>query len=45
MLPGYAGVLRRAEPVAIEREHVSFTPDGIRLQILRGKADTAGQDA
>ena len=29
LLLGYAGALRRAELVAIEREHVSFTPEGL----------------
>ena len=43
LLLGYAGALRRAELVAIEREHVSFTPEGLRLQIPRSKTDTTGQ--
>src|SRR3954447_13318517 len=33
LLLGYAGALRRAELVAIARKHVSFTPEGLRLQI------------
>ena len=45
LLLGYAGALRRAELVAIEREHVSFTPEGLRLQIPRSKTDTTGQGA
>jgi integrase len=45
LLLGYAGALRRAELVAIEREHVSFTPEGLRLQIPRNKTDTTGQGA
>ena len=43
LLIGYAGALRRAELVAIAREHVSFTPEGLRLQIPRSKTDTTGQ--
>ena len=35
LLLGYAGALRWAELVAIEREHVSFTPEGLPLQIPR----------
>jgi integrase len=45
LLLGYAGALRRAELVAIAREHVSFTPEGLRLLIPRSKTDTAGQGA
>src|SRR4051812_9582028 len=45
LLLGYAGALRRAELVAVEREHVSFTPEGVRLQIPRSKTDTTGQGA
>ena len=45
LLLGYAGALRRAELVAIEREHVSFTPEGLRLQIPRSKTDAAEQGA
>jgi integrase len=45
LLLGYAGALRRAELVAIAREHVGFTPEGLRLQIPRSKTDTTGQEA
>ncbi|MDO9714201.1 site-specific integrase [Paracraurococcus lichenis] len=45
LLLGYAGALRRAELVAVAREHVSFTPEGLRLQIPRSKTDTTGQGA
>ncbi|HYZ22265.1 MAG TPA: site-specific integrase, partial [Rhodopila sp.] len=45
LLLGYAGALRRAELVAIEREHLSFIPDGVRLLIPRSKTDAAGQGA
>ena len=31
LLLGYAGALRRAKLVAVAREHVSFTPEGLRL--------------
>jgi integrase len=34
-----------AELVAIEREHVSFTAEGLQLQIPRSKTDAAGQGA
>src|SRR3954463_12193715 len=43
LLLGYAGALRRAELVAIEREHVSFTPEGLRLQIPRSKTAPRGR--
>jgi integrase len=39
LLIGYAGALRRSELVAIEREHVTFDQDGLRLFIPRGKGD------
>jgi integrase len=45
LLLGYAGALRRAELVAIAREDIHFTPDGLRLLIPRSKTDTAGQGA
>jgi integrase len=45
LLLGYAGALRRAKLVAVEREHVSFAPEGLRLQILRSKTDTTGKGA
>ena len=40
LLLGYAGALRRAELVAVEREHVAFTPKGVRSQIPRSKTNT-----
>jgi len=43
LLLGYAGALRRAELVAIAREHISFTPAGLRLLIPRAKSDPEGQ--
>ena len=45
LLLGYAGALRRAELVAITREDIHFTPDGLRLLIPRSKTDTDGQGA
>ena len=45
LLLGYAGALRRGELVAVEREHLGFTPDGMRLLIPRSKTDAAGQGA
>jgi integrase len=43
LLVGYAGALRRSELVAIQREHLSFDTDGLRLLIPRGKGDQTGQ--
>ena len=43
LLLGYAGALRRAELVAIAREHIGFTPAGLRLLIPRAKGDPEGQ--
>jgi integrase len=43
LLLGYAGALRRSELVAIEREHVQLTHDGLRLMIPRAKGDQAGK--
>ena len=45
LLLGYAGALRRAELVAIEREHVAFTTEGLRLLIPRAKGDPEGEGA
>ncbi|RAI54549.1 tyrosine-type recombinase/integrase [Roseicella frigidaeris] len=45
LLLGYAGALRRAELVAIAREHLTLTADGLRLLIPRSKTDAAGQGA
>ena len=45
LLLGYAGALRRAELVAIERERVTFTTEGLRLLIPRAKGDPEGQGA
>lgn len=45
LLLGYAGALRRSELVAIEREHVSVTAEGLRLLLPRSKGDQDGQGA
>jgi integrase len=45
LLLGYAGALRRSELVAVEREHVTFTADGMRLLIPRAKGDQEGEGA
>jgi hypothetical protein len=44
-LIGYAGALRRSEIVAIEREHLTFGTDGVRLLIPQSKTDAEGQGA
>jgi integrase len=43
ILIGYAGALRRSEIVAIEREHLTFGTDGVRLLIPQSKTDGEGQ--
>ena len=43
LLIGFAGALRRSELVSIERAHVTFSPEGIRLLIPRSKGDQTGQ--
>ena len=43
LLLGYAGALRRSELVAVEREHVHLTHDGLRLLIPRAKGDQTGK--
>src|SRR4051812_41374439 len=45
LLLGYAGALRRSELVAIAREHLSFTAEGLRLLLPRSKGDAAGEGA
>jgi integrase len=45
LLIGYAAALRRSELVAIEREHVTFDKDGIRLLIPHAKGDQTNQGA
>jgi integrase len=43
LLLGFAGALRRAELVAIDREHVSVAASGLRLRIPSSKTDAAGE--
>ena len=45
LLLGFAGALRRAELAAVEREHVTFTAEGLRLLIPRAKGDAEGRGA
>ncbi len=42
LLVGFAAALRRSELAAVRTEHVSYTPDGLRLLIPRSKSDQAG---
>ncbi len=45
LLVGFAGALRRSELVGIDREHITFTHDGLRLLIPRAKTDPEGEGA
>jgi hypothetical protein len=45
LLAGFAGALRRSELVALDREHLRFTPDGMTLRIPRSKRDQEGEGA
>jgi integrase len=45
LLLGFAAALRRSELVAVQREHLTFTPEGLRLLIPRAKSDQAGRGA
>jgi integrase len=45
LLIGFAGALRRSELVALQVEDVAATPSGLRLRLLRGKTDQAGDGA
>jgi integrase len=45
LLTCFAGGLRRSELVALDREDVSISADGMVLKILRSKADQEGQGA
>lgn len=45
LLLGFAGALRRSELAAVEREHVAFAADGLRLMVPRAKGDQEGQGA
>lgn len=43
VLLGYAGALRRSELVAVDREHLRFGAEGLRLAIPRSKGDAEGR--
>ena len=45
LLIGLAGALRRSELVAIDREDLRFTPEGLRLTIRSSKTDQEGKGA
>jgi integrase len=45
LLFGFAGALRRSELVALNVEDVAVVAGGLRLRIVRGKTDQAGQGA
>lgn len=45
LLVGFAGALRRSELVAIDRERLRFTPDGMTVRIPRSKRDQEGEGA
>ena len=42
LLLGFAAALRRSELAAVRTEHVSYTPEGLRLLIPRSKSDQEG---
>ena len=42
LLLGFAAALRRSELAAVRLEHVSYTPEGLRLLIPRSKSDQGG---
>jgi len=44
-LVGFAGALRRSELVGLDVEHVTRTPEGMRLLIIRSKTDKEGAGA
>ncbi len=45
LLVCFAGALRRSELVGLDAEHVSLTPDGLRLLVARSKTDAEGAGA
>lgn len=45
LLLGFAAALRRSELAAVEREHLAFAADGMRLLIPRAKTDQEGEGA
>jgi integrase len=42
-LLGFAGALRRSEPIGLNVEHVTWTEDGLKLLIERSKTDKQGE--
>ncbi|MEL6614593.1 MAG: site-specific integrase [Bacteroidota bacterium] len=42
MLVGFAAALRRSELAGLQRENLSFTPDGLRVRVARSKSDQEG---
>jgi integrase len=42
LLVGFAGAFRRAELVAIDRAHLSFDPDGVKVFLATSKTDQEG---
>ena len=42
LLLGFAAALRRSELAAVRTEHLSFTPEGLRLLIPKSKSDQEG---
>jgi integrase len=45
LLFGFVGALRRSELVCLNVEDVAIVPGGLRVRIVRGKTDQAGQGA
>jgi integrase len=45
LLLGFTGALRRSELVSLRAEDVAVVAGGLRLRIVRGKTDQAGQGA
>jgi integrase len=45
LLLGFAGALRRSELVAVDREHIRFTAEGLRLLLPSSKTDPEGKGA
>ena len=43
LLLGFAGALRRAELVGVDREHLRFSASGLRLRLPHSKGDPAGE--
>jgi hypothetical protein len=43
LLLSFAAALWQSELVAVQREHLTVTPEDLRLLILRAKGDQAGR--